>query len=117
MIRILSGLRVNESHIQENLMKFKDPMMSESVMIALVSKGMARQEAHRLLQQLVFKSQDEKKSFSEILFSNPTISKYLTTQEVNAALEPKAYIGMSHELVGDAVQKTVAERRARGLQD
>ena len=117
MTRILSGLRVNESRIQENLMRFKDPMMSESVMIALVNKGMPRQEAYRLLQQLVFKSQDEKKSFSEILISNPTISRYLTTEEVNAALEPKAYIGMSPELVDDAVQKTSAERRARGLQD
>ena len=90
--------------------------MSESVMIALVNKGMPRQEAHRLLQQLVFKSQEEKKSFSEILVGNPTISKYLTTQEVNGALEPKAYVGMSLELVDDAVQKTSAERRARGLQ-
>jgi adenylosuccinate lyase len=115
MARILSGLRVNEVRINENLMKFKDPMMSESVMMALVSKGMPRQEAHRLLQQLVFESQDKKKSFSETLFGSPIISKNLAKEEVMGALEPKSYIGMSPELVDDAVKKTIAERSARGL--
>lgn len=115
MSRILSGLRVNEPRIQENLMKYKDPMMSESVMIALVGKGMPRQEAHRLLQQIVFESQDKKKSFGEVLIQNATVSKYLTKQEVDAALDPRSYIGASLELVHAAVDKTVAERGARGL--
>ncbi len=117
MIRILSGLRINELRIHENLMKYKDPMMSESVMIALVNKGMPRQEAHRLLQQLVFKSQEEKKSFSETLIHDTTVVKHLTEEEVSAALEPKSYIGMSPMLVDAVVKNTAAERRARGLQD
>jgi adenylosuccinate lyase len=113
--RILTGLRVNKARISENLMKFKDPMMSESVMMALVSKGMPRQEAHRLLQQLVFESEDKKTSFAETLIGNQTVRKYLTEREVTDALEPKSYIGMSTELVDNAVKKTMAERRARGL--
>jgi adenylosuccinate lyase len=115
MIRILTGLQVNEARIQENLMKYKDPMMSESVMIALVGKGMPRQEAHRLLQQLVFESQETKKSFSEVLAHNATVSKYLTREEVDAALNPKSYIGASRELVDSAVDRTMGERRTRGL--
>lgn len=79
-------------------MKYKDPMMSESVMIALVGKGMPRQEAHRLLQQIVFESQDKKKSFGEVLIQNATVSKYLTKQEVDAALDPRSYIGASWSL-------------------
>ena len=117
MIRILGGLRINEVRIHENLMKYKDPMMSESVMIALVNKGMPRQEAHKLLQQLVFKSQEEQRSFSETLIRDPTVVKHLTEKEVSAALEPKSYIGMSPVLVDAVVKQTVAERRARGLQD
>ncbi len=117
IIRILSGLQINEVRIHENLMKYKDPMMSESVMIALVNKGMPRQEAHRLLQQLVFKSQEQKRSFSETLNSDPSVVKNLTKEEVSAALEPKSYIGMSPVLVDAVVKKTAAERRARGLKD
>jgi adenylosuccinate lyase len=116
MTRILSGLLVNEPRMYENLMKFKDPMMAESVMIALVNKGMPRLEALRLLQQLVFETQNSKKSFSAMLSGNPTIGKYLTKEEVDAALDPKLYLGMSAELIEDAVEKTLSERRARGLQ-
>ncbi len=115
MIRILSGLRVNEDHMLENLMKFKDPMMSESVMIALVNKGMPRQEAHRILQRIVFESQDEHKGFGEALAGNPVVAKYLTKEEINSALNPNSYLGMSAQLVDVAVEKTVSERRERGL--
>ena len=65
--RILTGLRVNEGKMLDNLMKYKDPMMSESLLIALVNKGMPRQEAHRLLQELVFQSQQSGMSFRDVL--------------------------------------------------
>jgi adenylosuccinate lyase len=115
MVRILSGLRVNEEQMLENLMKFKDPMMSEAVMIALVNKGMPRQEAHKLLQQIAFESQEKSKGFAEALAANAQIAKRLSKQEINSALNPKSYLGLSGELVDGAVGKTVAERKARGL--
>jgi len=115
MVRILGGLRVNEGQMLENLMKFKDPMMSEAVMIALVNKGMPRLEAHRLLQQLVFDGQEKNKGFAEVLEANPVIAKYLTKEDIKSALNPKSYLGLSGELVDGAVGKTVAERKGRGL--
>jgi adenylosuccinate lyase len=113
--RILSGLRVNMERMQENLMKFKDPMMSESIMINLARKGMARQEAHKLVQRLVFESQERGRSFGEVLDGDPTVAKYMSRDEINAALDPKSYLGMSGELVDGAIEATVAERRARGV--
>jgi adenylosuccinate lyase len=115
MIRILSRLRVNEDRMLENLMKFKDPMMSESVMISLVNKGMPRLEAHKLLRQLVFDSQANNKGFAEVLETNPAIGKYLTKRDIKSALRPESYLGFSGRLVDSAVKKTLAERKARGL--
>jgi adenylosuccinate lyase len=115
MIRILRDLHVNDVRMLENLMKYKDPMMSESIMSALVTKGMPRQEAHKLLQQVAFESEDKGKKFEELLLNNPAIGKYLAKAEVSAALDPKSYLGMSRELVDTAVQKATSERRARGL--
>ena len=112
MIRILGGLRVNEERMRENLMKFKDPMMSESVMIRLVKKGMPRQEAHRLVQQLIFESQDRKRGFAETLQSNSTVAKYLSKDDINLALDAKSYLGMSVQLVDAAAEATAVERRA-----
>ena len=115
MVRIFGGLRVNEGQMFENLMKFKDPMMSEAVMIALVSKGMPRREAHKLLQQLVFDSQAKSKGFAQVLETNQVIIRYLTRDEIKSALNPKSYLGLSAELVDTAVEKTVADRKRRGL--
>jgi len=115
MIRILRDLHVNDVRMLENLMKYKDPMMSESIMSALVTKGMPRQEAHKLLQQVAFESEDKGKKFEELLLNNPAIGKYLAKAEVSAALDPKSYLGMSPELVDTAVQRAASERRARGL--
>ena len=115
MIRILSGLRVNERQMLENLMRFKDPLMSEAVMTALVKNGMPRQEAHRLLQQLFSESRAEQRSFGEMLTTNPTVSRFLSREQVEAALNPRSYLGASEELVDAAVEKAIAERRARGL--
>jgi adenylosuccinate lyase len=115
MTRILSGLRVNEGRMLENLMKFKDPMLSEAVMIALVNKGMARVQAHKLLRDLVSESQSEDKSFQEVLEANPVIAKYLTKDDVKDALNPKSYLGSSGEIVDAAVKRTATERKGRGL--
>jgi len=95
-----------------NLMKFKDPMMTEAIMIALVNKGLPRQEAHKLLREIVSQSQG---NLEDALAGNPQITKYLTRNEIVAALNPKGYLGMSEELVDNAVEKTLAERKARGL--
>jgi len=115
MVHILSGLRVNEERMLENLTRFKDPLMSEAVMTALVNKGMPRQEAHRLLSQLISQSKAEGMRFSEILVKNPTVTRYLSRKEIEAALNPRSYLGASGELVDAAIEKATASRRARGL--
>ena len=115
MVHILSGLRVNEERMLENLTRFKDPLMSEAVMTALVNKGMPRQEAHRLLSQLISQSKAEGMRFSEILVKNPTVTQYLSRKEIEAALNPRSYLGASGELVDAAIEKATVSRRARGL--
>jgi len=115
MVHILSGLRVNEERMLENLTLFKDPLMSEAVMTALVNKGMPRQEAHRLLSQLISQSRAEGMRFSEILVKDTTVTRYLSREEIEAALNPRSYLGASGELVDAAIEKATASRRARGL--
>lgn len=67
--------------------------MSESVMIALVKKGANRQETHEMLRQLTLKSAAEKKSFKQTLIEDKTVSSKLSEKEIEAALNPKNYLG------------------------
>ena len=115
MIRILGGIRINQEHMLETLMKWKDPMMSESVVIALVQKGAHRQEAYKIVQRLVLESIHSKRSLADALANEPSVAKYLTKTEVDSALDPRSYLGMSERLVDRAIEKSLEERRARGL--
>jgi adenylosuccinate lyase len=63
----------------------------------------------------VFQSQQTGMSFREILVNDVRVSKYLSKSEIEVALDPKSYLGMSTILSDGAVQKTLAERQSRGL--
>jgi len=115
MTRILAGLKVNEKRMLENLARFKEPLMAEAVLTALVNKGMPRQEAHRLLQQLLSQGRAENRAFSETLAADPAVTRCLSRDEIEAALEPRAYLGASARLVDFAIEKATAARGVRGL--
>jgi adenylosuccinate lyase len=84
-------------------------------MIALVKKGMSRQEAHELLRQLAIKSSSEKLTFKEALLKNEVVSRMLTEREIDEALDPRKYLGTTIEQIESAIKKTLQERLERGL--
>ena len=58
-------------------------------MMALVKKGVNRQEAHELLRQLTIKSAAEKKPFKQVLDRRQIRSSNFSEKEIDAALNPK----------------------------
>jgi adenylosuccinate lyase len=93
MVHILANIRVDSKRMIANLSLTEGRAMSESVMMALIKKGMNRQEAHELLRQLTIKSSVEKKPFKQVLQENKTISAMLSKEEIDIALNPKNYLG------------------------
>jgi len=89
--------------------------MSEAVMMALVGKGMSRQEAHELLRTLTIKSEVEKQSFRKTLLGDKTIQARLSEREIDRALNPRHYLGTAVKQIDLAIKKTKRDRKARGL--
>ena len=117
MIWVLSNLEVDEERMRKNMELTEGRALSEAVMIALVKKGMNRQDAHELLRQLAIKSAIEKRHFKEILLNDETIRKFLSEEEVSEALDPKNYLGTTIEQIENAIKITRLERLERGLKD
>jgi len=115
MIWVLSNLWVDEERMRRNIDLTEGRALSESVMIALVKKGMSRQEAHELLRQLAIKSVSEKITFKEALLKNEVVSKMLTEKEIDEALDPRKYLGTTIEQIELSIKKTLEERLERGL--
>jgi len=90
---IVANLRVDEQRMLRNLDLTQGRAMSEAVMMALVAKGVNRQEAHELLRKLTIKSEVENRHFREILLEDTLVSGKLSEKEVDEALDPKNYLG------------------------
>ncbi len=114
---ILNGLYVDEDRMAKNIDVTQGRAMSEAVMIALVKKGMSRQEAHEHLRLLSMKSEAEKRSFRKILQEDKTISAKLKEKEIDKALDPHGYLGTAIKQVDLMAKRTQRERKARGLTD
>jgi adenylosuccinate lyase len=93
MINIVGNLRVDEKRMLQNVSLTQGRAMSEAVMMALVKKGVNRQEAHELLRKLTIKSEVEKKSFKAVLLEDKLVSSKLGEKEIDSALDPKNYLG------------------------
>jgi adenylosuccinate lyase len=117
MTGILNGLEVDEERMRQNLSLTQGRAMSEAVMMALVRKGMGRQEAHELLRILTITSETEKQPFKDTLIEDKTVRGKLTKDEIARALEPLNYLGTALAQVDLMVRKTLRERKARGLVD
>ncbi len=93
MNNIVANLRVDEAQMLKNVGLTQGRCMSESVMMALARKGVNRQDAHELLRKLTIVSEAEKKPFREILLADPLVHNTLGCEGIDAALNPKSYLG------------------------
>ncbi len=93
MCNIVANLRVDSERMLANLSLTEGRAMSESVMMALAKKGVNRQDAHEMLRQLTIKSALEKKPFKKTLLEDKLVSSTLSEKEIDAALNPKNYLG------------------------
>jgi adenylosuccinate lyase len=93
MSNIVANLRVDEQRMLRNLDLTQGRAMSEAVMMALVAKGVNRQEAHELLRKLTIKSEVEKRQFRKILLEDTFVCSKLSEKEIDNALNPKNYLG------------------------
>jgi adenylosuccinate lyase len=114
MNNIVSSLRVDEERMLKNMEVTQGRFMSEAIMMALTRKGMSRQAAHELLRKLTIKSELQNRGFREVLLEDSAVSQKLGKRGIDAALNPKNYLGTATRQVDLMVKKTKNERKSRG---
>jgi adenylosuccinate lyase len=77
--------------------------MAERVMMALVAKGMGRQEAHELIRDLAQKAFREKKGLKEMLRESGEGKKF-SEKELEELFDPATYLGKADEIVDSALE-------------
>ncbi|MCK5024162.1 MAG: adenylosuccinate lyase [Thermoplasmata archaeon] len=104
MTRVFSGLDVFPDNMLANIEKSNGLIMAEAVMMALVSKGMGRQEAHEIMRKLSMQAVETKIHLREQMTLDETISQLFSSEEIDVLMDPKSYIGKAEKIVEKALQ-------------
>ena len=92
---ILDGLEVDEQRMRANLDMTRGLIYSSRILLALVEKGMDRQEAYKLVQrnaQKVWRNEDQGAGLLAMLSGDPEVAARITPEELAAIADPRAYL-------------------------
>ncbi|GAB5046668.1 adenylosuccinate lyase [Thermodesulfovibrio sp. TK110] len=89
---IIKDLRVYPERMLKNIELSFGLYNSQRVLLALVEKGLTREEAYKIVQSNAMKSWKEGKPFMELLLNDSDVRKYLTEDEIKSIFELNYYI-------------------------
>jgi len=99
MIKVLSGLEIRPDRMKENLALTKGLIMSEALMLELTRRGMARDEAYRLVRSLALTAMRSGRPFAEVVLEDEAIRALIGPDELKDLLRPEGYLGMATKQV------------------
>ena len=67
---VLQGLVVNTEKMKENIDKSKEQFFSQGLMLAMVKKGLSREKAYKISQDLSFKAKEKNEYLSKIVLQD-----------------------------------------------
>ncbi|NLM97659.1 MAG: adenylosuccinate lyase [Halanaerobiaceae bacterium] len=91
-IMVLGELVVNKDRMKENLERTHGLIFSEKVMLALVDKGLTREEAYELAQRNALKAWEEGSSYKQLIKEDEEISKLLTEEDIENIFDYKVFL-------------------------
>src|SRR5438876_185967 len=92
---VMSGLQVDAERMQVNLHMTGGLIFSQRVLLALIDKGVGRQEAYKMVQRSakkVWSMASQEPAFLEALDSDPEVTEYLTRDELVELMDTGYYV-------------------------
>ena len=93
MTRVMRGLRVYPARMRENLARTRGLVFSQSVLAALLGKGMGRENAYALVQAAATRvTEGDAPDFATALGETPAVAAALSRAELDAAFDETPYL-------------------------
>ena len=89
---VIGNLAVYPENMRRNLQKSGGAIFSERVLLRLVDKGIARDQAYRMVQRHALKVGKEGGDLKRELLSDPEIHRYLSARDIEDSLDLKHYL-------------------------
>ena len=92
MNNVLRGLQVYPANMKRNMFKTVELIASQRLLLALVDKGLGREEAYRKVQGHAMKAWRNGDSFRQLVASDRGIKQHLSQADIDRAFEPEYYV-------------------------
>jgi adenylosuccinate lyase len=95
---VLSGLRVYPDNMMQNLSRSQDTVFSGALLLALVDKGLTREQAYAMAQKAAFTARENKKPLESVVLASPEIRQHLTAAEIKEVFDLKSHYKNMNEV-------------------
>ena len=89
---VMKGLRVYPKRMKQNMELTRGLLFSQRVMLALVEKGLSREEAYEIVQRDSTRAWDEGKDFRELVAADPDVNTRLSADELDGLFVYRYYV-------------------------
>jgi adenylosuccinate lyase len=95
---VISGMQVFPQRMKKNLDVTRGLVFSQRVMLALIDKGLSRQEAYKLVQRNAMKAWQGSRGFLALLKSDPEVMKAIKPEELEKIFDYQYYLAHVNEI-------------------
>jgi adenylosuccinate lyase len=89
---IMKGLKVYPENMRRNIELTQGVIFSQRVLLALINKGLPREEAYKKVQDNAMKAWEKRKSFLSLLEADRRITAHLSKRELNSLFDYGYYL-------------------------
>ena len=89
---VMRGLKVYPENMRHNIELTQGLVFSQRVLLALIDKGLTREEAYKMVQDNAMEAWRGKKSFPALLLMDKRITNYLTEDELKSLFDYDYYL-------------------------
>ncbi len=89
---VIRGLQVYPANMKRNMMKTVELIASQRLLLALVDKGLGRDEAYRKVQGHAMEAWNNGESFRKRVTSDPAFKSRLTKTDIERVFDPEYYV-------------------------
>jgi len=87
LTKLLDRLEVNEHNMTRNLEMMGQLVFSEHVLLALIKRGLTREDGYKICQRNAAKCWDEQVSFRQALEQDPDVQRLLTKEDLDSCFD------------------------------
>ena len=89
---IMKGLKVYPENMRRNIELTQGIIFSQRVLLALINKGLTREEAYKMVQDHAMKAWQERKDFLSLLEADRRITAHLSKKELKSLFDYNYYL-------------------------